>query len=413
MLLLHDGEYIPYTLSMSRKDTISMSQKAPFFLLFFLTILLAASACGDGDENPFGVESERVTPASSPRALAFAPDGRLFYAEQWSGIIRVITADDQLLPEPFATVPNITSGVGWGLTGLALDPKFDTNKYVYAYYTEAVEPGPPPVNRDVVIRYTDAGNKGTNPKVVVDDLPEFDTGETINAGGSIHFGPDGFLYISLGDHDLPDEKGPQGNELPQDLGVPHGKMLRVDKEDGTAPPDNPFVAESEDDPRIFAYGFRNGFNFAFHPESGRIYGSDNAGPTCEELNIVESGSDYGWPQPPEDSTDCSSAAGAKAIKFFASEGVQPEDWTSTVGVAGMEFVSGDVYPLLGDSLLVCEFGTRLMRRLELGGSNFDQVVTDDVVLRDCQLDIAVSPDGIIYYSTGTEIRRLLPTEPSE
>jgi glucose/arabinose dehydrogenase len=390
-----------------------MNRKACFFLLFFLTMLLAVSACGGGDDDPFGVESESVTPASSPGALAFAPDGRLFYAEHWSGSIRVITADGQLLPEPFATVFNIASGVGWGLTGLALDPQFDTNHYVYAHYTEVAESGPPPVGRHVVIRYTDAGNTGTDPKVVVDDLPEFDTGETINAGGSIHFGPDGFLYISLGDHDLPNEKGPQGNELPQDLGVPHGKMLRVDKKDGTAPPDNLFVAESEDDPRIFAYGFRNGFDFAFHPESGRIYGSDNAGPTCEELNIVESGADYGWPRPPEDRTDCSSVAGAKAIKFFARDGLNPEDWTSTVGVAGIEFVSGDVYPLLGDSLLVCETSTRLMRRLELGGAKFDQVVGDDVVARDCQLDIAVSPDGIIYYSTDVEIRRLLPTELSE
>lgn len=79
-------------------------------------------------------------------------------------------------------------------------------------------------------------------------------------------------------------------------------------------------------------------------------------------------------------------------------------------VAGKEFVSGDVYPLLGDSLLVCESGTNLLRRLVLSGTDLDQVVEDDVVIGDCQFDIAISPDGIVYYANEEEIRRLVPVE---
>ena len=88
--------------------------------------------------------------------------------------------------------------------------------------------------------------------------------------------------------------------------------------------------------------------------------------------------------------------------------MQPGDFLSFVVVSGLEFVSGDIYPLLGDSLLVCESQTKLMRRLVLSGANFDQVTEDDVVLNGCDMDIATSPDGIVYYSNETEIRRLVP-----
>lgn len=380
---------------------------------FFLASLFLASACGGGggEENPFGIESELVTPAEQADALAFAPDGRLFYAEHWTGNIRVITADGQLLADPFATVPNLTSSVGWGLTGLALDPEFETNHYVYAYFSQLVDPGPPPVARPVVIRFTDTGNRGTAPRVLVADLPEADPEHPFNANGSIRFGPDGFLYITLGDYDLPLETGPQGEEVPQDLGTPIGKMLRVDKDDGTAPPDNPFVGEADVEPRILAYGFRAPFDFTFHPQTGEIYGSDSTGVTCEELNIIEEGANYGWPEAGEwPHTDCFAAKKTPAIYLFARENMEPSDFDSTVAIAGMEFISGDVYPLLEDSLLVCESRTQLMRRLVLAGSEFDEVAADEVIAEDCWLDIAVSPDGIVYYSNLAEIRRLVPIE---
>jgi len=90
--------------------------------------------------------------------------------------------------------------------------------------------------------------------------------------------------------------------------------------------------------------------------------------------------------------------------------MQPGDFLSFVVVSGLEFASGDVYPLLGDSLLVCESETSLMRRLVLSEANFDQVTEDDVVVEDCDMDIATSPDSIVYYSNETEIRRLVPQD---
>ena len=224
-------------------------------------------------------------------------------------------------------------------------------------------------------------------------------------GGQIAFGPDGFLYIAVGDYDV---------GVSQDLSLPIGKLLRVDKEDGTAPPDNPFVGEPNVDPRIFAYGFRESFDFAFRPETGQIYGNDNTPGSCEELNLIKAGGNYGWPDVGEFPwPDCAAGQQVKAIHLFAPKGMKPGDYLSTVLVAGKEFVSGDVYPILGDSLLVCQGDETLMRRLTLAGADLDQVTANDVVIRDCSLGVTVNPDGVVYYSNDKEIRRLVPvkTEP--
>lgn len=364
-------------------------------------LLLLASACG-GDGNPFDVKSERVTAADRAVAMAFAPDGRLFYAEQFTGAIRVINADGELLEEPFAQVEVANYlDLDWGLTGLALDPDFETNHYVYTFLTEPVEPLTP-VAKPVVMRFTDRNSEGVDPEVIIDDFPEtLPAHAGFNANGNIHFGPDGFLYLSVGDYDT--------RQLVQDLSTPVGKLLRVDKEDGSPAPENPLVDDPKADPRIFAYGFREPFDFAFEPATGALYGTDNTTVSCEELNLIEAGANYGWPDVGDfPYSDCQAGKGTKAIYLLAQEGMQPGDFLSFVVVSGLEFASADVYPLLGDSLLVCESETKLLRRLTLSGQDLDQVTADDVIAEDCQFDIAVSPDGIIYYSNEEEIRRLVP-----
>ncbi len=365
-----------------------------------LGLAFAGSACGGG-ENPFGVKSELVTEAERPAAMSFAPDGRLFYAEQLTGNIRVVDVDGQLREEPFAHVDVATYiELDWGLTGLALDPDFETNHYVYAFLTEPIDPETP-VGRPLVVRFSDQNNQGVNRRVIIGDLPAtFPAAPGFNANGSLHFGPDGFLYLSLGDYDTPG--------LVPDLINPIGKMLRVSKEDGSPAEDNPFLDNPVVDQRIFAHGFREPFDFAFHPETGQVYGSDNTTVSCEALNLIIAAGNYGWPDVGEfPYDDCQAGEGMKGIHLFAKEEMEPSDFLSFVVVSGLEFASGDVYPLLGDALLVCESETKLMRRLVLSGANFDRVAEDDVVLKNCDGDIATSPDGIVYYSNQTEIRRLI------
>jgi len=383
---------------------------ASFSLISFFLVSLA-SACGGGEENPFGVNSELVTTAERPIALAVAPDGRLFYGEHQTGNIGIVTPEGELLPDPFVQV-DVQIGIEWGLTGLTLDPDFDSNHYVYVYFTQLVDAGPPVIAKPVVVRYTDENNHGVDRKIIVEDMPETDPDHPgFNANGGIHFGPDGFLYITVGDYDVAEVAGMAS--YAQDLSTPIGKILRVSSEDGSAAPDNPFIDNPDADPRIFAYGFRQSFDFAFDPETGQLYGSDgtSAG-TCEELNLISKGANYDWPEVGEfPFADCLFGEHAKGIHFFAKEGMEPGDFVSSVNVSALAFTSQKTDPLFGDSLLVCESETQLMRRLTLGGANLDQVLADDVVVKDCEMGIAVSPDGIIYYSNKEEIRRLIPQVP--
>jgi len=365
-----------------------------------LLLLFLVAACGGG-ESPFGVKSEVVTQADHADAMAFAPDGRLFFAEQLTGNIRIITPDGKLLDQPFAKV-DVATWVEWGLTGIALDPEFPTNHYVYAFLTQPVSQEPV-IGKPIIVRFTDQNNQGVGPKVLLGDLPKTaENHQGFNANGKIHFGPDGFLYASVGDYDT--------NELVQDLSNPVGKLLRLNKEDGAPAPANPLAGNPQADQRIFAYGFRESFDFAFHPQTGQIYGTDNTPDTCEELNVINPGANYAWPNVgPFPFSDCLVGREIKPIHNFAKEGLKPGDFLSLVEVTSLAFASGSKYPLIGDSLMACEKDTKLLRRLTLTGPNFDQVTADDVVVKDCQLAIAVSPDGTVYYSNDTEIRRLVPT----
>ena len=378
--------------------------------------IIAAAACGGGggeaEPNPFGLTPEVVTSAANVDAMAFAPDGRLFYTEHWTGDIRVVTADGQLLPDPFAHV-DVAGSISLGLTGIALDPDFEDNHYVYVLYSRLLDPGPPLGAKPVLARFTDSNNKGTRMTVLIDDLPEVKPERVFNANGSLHFGPDGYLYFTLGDYDQAQEIGPNGDPLPQDLGTPIGKMLRVNKEDGTAPPDNPFVDDENADARIYAYGFRGAFNFTFNPETDKLYGIDSTGVTCEGVNIMEAGGNYGWPGAAGfPFNDCSAGRPKLPIGYLTQQGRNAVDFDSAVAATGMEFISGDDYVVLGDSLVYCEARTQLLRRLVLATPRFDSITANDIIARDCWLDVTVGPDGLIYYANLTEIKRLIPPTPA-
>jgi glucose/arabinose dehydrogenase len=326
-----------------------------------------------------------------------APDGRLFYAEQTSGMIRVVSADGKLLEQPFAQVQDNFSPIEFGLVGLALDPEFASNSYVYVLYNKKTSDK---TSRPVLIRFTDEGNTGTNLRVIVNDLPETVADAYFNGPANLHFGPDGDLYVAIGDYDQRD--------VAQDLEALNGKILRINKESGTAPPGNPFEGRSDADPRVFAYGLRKVFDFAFNPATGGLYAPDASSDTCDELNIVKAGKNYGWPMSYDFRfTSCTEGQPTTAIHLFARKGMKPVDHLSVVNPTGVEFVSKDAYPKIGDGLLVCERAGKLMRRLKLEGPDQDHVAADDVIVTDCALDIAAGPDGTIYYSNDTEIRRLV------
>ena len=228
-------------------------------------------------------EATVVGGLSFPSAMEFAPDGRLFVAEQ-GGSLRVIK-NDKLLPTPFLSV-SVATGFDRGLIGITFDPDFKNNKFVYIHYTRSS-----PIEGRVS-RFTASA---TNPDVAVpgsevvilDNIP---SPTDAHQGGAIHFGKDGKLYIGVGDGGLDDKYGKNS----QDLSNLKGKILRINK-DGSIPADNPFVDQAGKRGEIWAYGLRNPYTFAVDPVDGKIYVNDVGFADWEEVNLLQKGANYGWP----------------------------------------------------------------------------------------------------------------------
>jgi glucose/arabinose dehydrogenase len=243
----------------------------------FLAVNFSLAA---GATLPAGFSENLVSNGlSSPTAMDFAPDGRLFVCLQ-GGQLRVVK-NGALLPTPFVALTVDSSGER-GLLGVAFDPNFASNSFVYVYYTV---PGSSAHNR--VSRFTANGDvAATNSEVVLLELNNLSSATNHN-GGAIHFGPDGKLYIAVGEN----ANGANSQTLANLL----GKVLRINS-DGTIPNDNPFFNTATGSNRaIWALGLRNPFTFAFQPGTGRLFINDVGQNTWEEINDGIAGSNYGWP----------------------------------------------------------------------------------------------------------------------
>lgn len=216
---------------------------------------------------------------SNPTAMALAPDGRIFVCEQ-GGSLRVIK-NGALLPTPFLTVTVDPSGER-GLLGVAFDPNFVSNQLVYIYYTATT-----PTLHNRISRFTANGDVAmAGSEVTVMDLNDLSTATNHN-GGALHFGPDGQLYVAVGDN--------ANGANAQSLATRLGKMLRITST-GAIPADNPFFNQATGDNRaIWALGLRNPFTFSFQRGVGRMFINDVGQNTWEEINDGIAGSNYGWP----------------------------------------------------------------------------------------------------------------------
>jgi glucose/arabinose dehydrogenase len=223
-------------------------------------------------------ESVIASGLQRPTAMALAPDGRLFVCEQ-DGQLRVISGG-VLQATPFTTVTVDSSGER-GLLGVAFDPAFESNHFVYVYYTATT-----PSIHNRVSRFTASGDVAlAGSEVALLDLEPL--GATNHNGGAIHFGPDGRLYVAVGDN----ANGSNAQTLSNRL----GKILRINS-DGSIPTDNPFYMPATGANRaIWALGLRNPFTFSFQALTGLMFINDVGENTWEEINRGRAGANYGWP----------------------------------------------------------------------------------------------------------------------
>lgn len=253
------------------------------FIISLVSCLAICAACFEitAATLPTGfTETQIATGLSNPTAMEFAPDGRLFVCQQ-AGQLRVIK-NGVLLSAPFLALTVDSSGER-GLLGIAFDPNFATNNFVYVYFTPSASS--PRHNR--VSRFTANGDVAVaGSEVVILTLDNLSSATNHN-GGAIHFGPDGKLYVAVGEN----ANGSNSQTLTNRL----GKMLRINP-DGLIPTDNPFYNTATGLNRaIWSLGLRNPYTFAFQRNTGRMFINDVGQSTWEEINDGIAGSNYGWP----------------------------------------------------------------------------------------------------------------------
>ncbi|MBL8228551.1 MAG: PQQ-dependent sugar dehydrogenase [Bryobacterales bacterium] len=347
------------------------------FILCFLA--LASLELPAGTPVPGFTEVVVASGLSSPTAMAFSPDGRIFVCEQ-GGALRVIK-NNALLATPFVTVSTDPSGER-GLLGVTFDPDFAVNNYVYVYYTV---PSSPRFNR--VSRFTANGDVAVSgSELILLNLNNLTTATNHN-GGALHFGPDGKLYIAVGENATTANAQSLSNLL--------GKILRMNA-DGSIPADNPTsISGISGSPTgqnrlIWAAGLRNPFTFAFDPVTGRMFINDVGQNTWEEVNVGRAGANYGWPSTEGATTDLNfgtpyfayAHGGAAPTGCAISGGVfyNPTNPTYPPAMAGQyffaDFCSGWIY-----------------RIAPTGAPSPTQFLTGAVN----PVDVRVGPDARIYY----------------
>ena len=314
-----------------------------------------------------------ATGLTTPTAMAFAPDGRLFIAQQ-DGRLRVVR-NATLLATPFVSLTVDARGER-GLLGVAFDPNFAINGYVYVYYTATT-----PTIHNRVSRFTASGDVALAGSETV--LLELNTlsSATNHNGGALHFGPDGKLYVAVGENATPSNAQTLANLL--------GKVLRINR-DGSIPTDNPFYATASGVNRaIWAIGLRNPFTFAFQPSNGRMFINDVGQNAWEEIDEGAAGSNYGWPN----SEGPTLNAGERGPLYYYGHGTGAFLGCAITGGTFYEPTTQPFPAAYRGSYFFADFCGDWINRYD-PATNAVSTFASGI---DAPVDVRVGPDGFLYY----------------
>jgi len=366
---------------------------------------LPASAMAATAPTGFAVQTV-VSGLNQPTSFAFASDGRIFVAEK-TGAIRVIQ-NGQLVSTPVITLPDVNTYADRGIEGIALDPNFAQNGYLYIAYTHENDPSNYTGNKTGrLVRVTVAGNTANiNTELILlgsvggdaahpscrnfatssDCIPSDASTHTM---GVLRFGPDGKLYASLGDGAGYLSVDPLALDA-QDINSLGGKIVRINT-DGTAPADNPFYTGNPNDnkSKVWAMGLRNAYRLNFRSD-GTMYFGDVGWATWEEIDVGHAGANYGWP--------C--REGLVATSYNCTPSSTPTDpiyvydhssghGSVMGGSFGVNYFAGDYF--FGD------YSNDYIKRMTLSG-NTETSVNNFITTAGGPVDIQTGPDGNLYYA---------------
>jgi len=334
-----------------------------------------------------------------PWSLVFLPDGNMLVTER-PGRLRIIR-DGKLDRQPISGVPKVFLMGNSGFMDLALHPKFAENKLVYFSYNKA---GDKATVSTVIGRGKFDGKALTEVRDIfmADWLPENANGYS----GRIVFGRDGMLYLAT---------GASNSDSSQDPGSHRGKILRL-RDDGTVPPDNPFLGRKGYKPEIFSMGHRNTLALIVHPVTGALWNAENGPNGGDEINIVEAGKNYGWPIASYGRT----YDGPWVSKVPWKEGTELPlvFWVPSIAVSGMTVYTGDRFPTWKNNVFVGGMrmgeipGTGHMERIVFNAKM--EEVRRETLLTDLHQrirEVRQGPDGLLYLLTDEEDGALLRIEP--
>ncbi len=341
-----------------------------------------------------GVQAETVFPFEDILwGFTWLPDGRMLATVKDGRLLLVDGASSTVI----SGTPEVRAAGQGGMLDVLLDQDFATNRYVYLSYSRSEnggDKGHTSVGRG---RLSDDATQLEDFTSLYDCGPATEKGQ--HYGSRMVWGPqDGYLYFSVGERGNRDEN-------PQDTTRDGGKIYRI-LADGQIPDDNPFVGVAGAKGAIYSYGHRNPQGMVVHPTTGAIWENEHGPRGGDEINLIESGKNYGWPV----ITYGINYDGSQITQEVAREGMeQPlHYWVPSIGPSGMAFVTGDKYPGWEGDLLVGSLKFSYLKLVHLDGKGVtgeQELIKNIGRLR----DVRMGPDGYIYASIeGTGIVRVVP-----
>jgi glucose/arabinose dehydrogenase len=396
--------------------------------------------------TPFGLLKSQVyttttmcTGLQQPVAFDFSPDGRIFLTTKGDGSIpaaagsariKVYSATGTFLSNFYDLSDSVNSDFERGLLGIAIDPDFVTNHFVYVYYNHIIGTN----ERIRIVRFTESANVGSNPQVIFDlDITSYNIAGN-HVGGNVHFRPSDptHLYFTIGD--LAYNQTNANLNYANKLNKPFGKVLRIGKDPITVgnptynvhsvggfgcnvPTDNPYYDDGNpltaNCDIIWSYGHRNPFDFCFSPISDTMYVAENGLNTWDEVNVIRKGGNYGWAtcegryMNSSNSVPCNLVGDVEPLEEFGAP---------VPSLTGILYYTSNTMPEFQNHLLVADNNNAKIYDLTLGNAPYYDTLLARTQWQDLPGGLTTlkqGPEGCVYamkggYTTSGLINKICP-----
>ena len=358
-----------------------------FLLLFFISSYVNANDVQNWDDSiektikeTFKVETF-VDGFDIPWGMAFLPNQNLIVSDKNGNLWQVDY--NKKKKTQIVGVPNVRNKGQGGLLDVQVHPDFINNHYIYLGFTSYLKRRKNKTFTSIV-RARLKNNSLIDQKIIykADDI--YYSGVTVHYGTRIVFDKEGYLYFSIGDRGRRDQA--------QLLDYPNGKIHRL-HDDGSIPTNNPFIQEKNAIKSIWTYGNRNPQGLAIHPVSSIIFETEHGPKGGDELNILSSGNNYGWPE----ITYGKNYSGTTITKYTHKKGMEQPviHWTPSIAVCGIDFYDGELFKNWENNILVSSLKFENLYRLEIKDN---KVTEQEIVYRAGSRirDVETGPEGFIY-----------------